>query len=278
MDTPGFNDTHKSEVEVLQDLASWLKSTYESNIRLNGIVYLHPIASPRIESSVIRNFKMFRQLCGKEALNSVVLATTFWSSLAEADGLSREQELRTRPELWGAMLSHGSIMKRLIDQQNALDIVGMLIGKPRVTLQIQHELVEDNKLLVDTAAGKVMNEELLRVMHYSQEQLDSVKQHLHEAVKEHDYTLQPLLAGEQQRIQRELNTVRQQQNQLRGVLPIERFGIWLEDRRELNLAPLVRAGKKWYFDLLDGFSEVGLGRRRLPPGHTRVEWTNAGHS
>ena len=41
MRSPGFNDTSKSDTEILQDISQWLRETYEEDNKLSGIVYLH---------------------------------------------------------------------------------------------------------------------------------------------------------------------------------------------------------------------------------------------
>ncbi|KAF1834618.1 hypothetical protein BDW02DRAFT_497877 [Decorospora gaudefroyi] len=215
VDTPGFNDTHKSETEVLQDIAQWLKESYEGDTRLNGIIYLHSISNVRMEGSALRNLKMFRQLCGEKPLKNVILATTFWSEVAKEDALRREEQLRMVPEFWGDMLDHGSTMKRLVDQSSALEIVSLLIKKPQITLQIQQELVEDNRSLLDTAAGQAVNEELLRLERKHAEDLQRVQKQLQEAFKEHDEEMQQILNKQQQRLDLEIDRVRKQQEQLR---------------------------------------------------------------
>lgn len=45
IDTPGFDDTNKKDVEVLRDIAGWLGVTYKKKILLSGLIYLHPIDS-----------------------------------------------------------------------------------------------------------------------------------------------------------------------------------------------------------------------------------------
>jgi hypothetical protein len=234
VDTPGFNDTHKSETEVLQDLASWLRGTYEKNTRLNGIIYLHSLVNVRMEGSALRNLKMFRQLCGKEPLKNVILATTFWSKVAKDDALRREEQLKTTPEFWGDMIDRGSIIKRLANRKSALEIVGLLIQKPQVTLQIQHELVEDQKSLVDTAAGQAVNEELIRIAQKHQQDLKRIKEEMQEALKERDDEMQQILEQQEQRLDREFDKVRQQQEQLRYDRRAERRSIVSDYDSRLN--------------------------------------------
>ncbi|KAF2180593.1 hypothetical protein K469DRAFT_794310, partial [Zopfia rhizophila CBS 207.26] len=57
---------------------------------------------------------MFRQLCGKEPLRNMILATTFWSEVARQDALGREEQVKTAPGFWGDMLESGSTMKQIV--------------------------------------------------------------------------------------------------------------------------------------------------------------------
>ena len=40
VDTPGFDDTDRSDTEVLREIASWLTASYSNSIKLHGIIYL----------------------------------------------------------------------------------------------------------------------------------------------------------------------------------------------------------------------------------------------
>ena len=51
--TPGFDDTNKSDTEILQDIASWLFQSYTPTDKPAGIVYLHRITGGRMEDSRI---------------------------------------------------------------------------------------------------------------------------------------------------------------------------------------------------------------------------------
>ena len=105
VDTPGFDDTNRSDTEVLREIAAWLTDSYSNKIRLNGIIYLHRITDIRLQGSAKKNLIMFKKLCGAEALSSVILTTTMWDSVSPKDGENREEQLRQTPEFWGWMIS-----------------------------------------------------------------------------------------------------------------------------------------------------------------------------
>lgn len=214
VDTPGFNDTFKSETEVLQLIADWLRDSYKSHTQLNGLIYLHNINNPRMEGSALRNFKMFRQLCGNDPLKNIVLVTTFWGIGDEQKSMDREKELSTREDFWGEMLARGSTIKRVTDRNSALDIVSGLLDKSPRALKIQRELVEEEKPLIDTAAGQVVNEELVRLEQKYTEELERMQRQMDEA-REHDNELREILEKEQQKLSKDLNRLQKQQEQLK---------------------------------------------------------------
>ncbi|THH15941.1 hypothetical protein EUX98_g9380, partial [Antrodiella citrinella] len=81
IDTPGFDDTVKTEAEILRLISTYLAKTYEAGRRLHGIVFLHRITDVRMGGVAKKNFRLFRKLCGDETLRSVIIATTMWQDV-----------------------------------------------------------------------------------------------------------------------------------------------------------------------------------------------------
>jgi len=163
VDTPGFDDTNMSDLEVLRILASWLSMAYENKIRLNGIIYLHRITDVRMQGSGGRNLKIFQAMCGLPALSNVTLATTRWDEIAEDLGTHRERELEETQDYWGWMKQNGSRIERHYDNRDsALRLIDMYLDFPRrVSLEIQEELVLGGKQLEQTRAGREVEKDLL---------------------------------------------------------------------------------------------------------------------
>ncbi len=166
VDTPGFNDTFRSETDVLRDISDWLASTYRSHLQLlSGIIYLHGIDSPKMPGSAFRNLKMFEALVGSDALRNVVLATTMWDTVKAFIGESRESELKET--FWKGLIERGSITARVYpDRRSAMAILERTAFDQRegsssgARLAIQRELVDENLSLEDTAAGQVIVERM----------------------------------------------------------------------------------------------------------------------
>lgn len=138
MDTPGFDDTNLSDAVIATKILEWLHSSYHSGIRLNGIVYLHSIATPRMQGSALRNLRIFRKLCGDEGLKNVVLATTFWDEVDPSVASRREKELIEDNNYWGKMIMHGSQVKRLgLDRKSALHVLSTVGAHAKIALDVQ---------------------------------------------------------------------------------------------------------------------------------------------
>ncbi|KAF2000625.1 hypothetical protein P154DRAFT_199661 [Amniculicola lignicola CBS 123094] len=215
IDSPGFNDTFRSESEVLQDIAEWLKDSYQNRQKLSGVVYMHPIKNERMEGSAMRNLKMFRELCGDEPLKNVILVTSFWDQVQQATARMREEELRTTPEFWGRMIGRGSRINRFEGRESALHIIMSLVNRNPLPFLIQHEMVEERKELVQTAAGIAVNEELARLEAKHTKDLEDIKREHQEALATRDKELQEELLFQRHKLEEDIEKVQRQQRMLR---------------------------------------------------------------
>lgn len=156
MDTPGFDDTTRSDAEILEQIVQFLCTQYELGIPLKGIIYMHRITDNRMSGSAQRYFEMFMKLCGNQNLENVVLLTTMWSELKdEGKGLQRERELRR--EFWTTMEKNGSTIRRFDGSRSMAEaFVCRLMRKDSIVLDIQDELVGQGKRLDQTKAGQLV--------------------------------------------------------------------------------------------------------------------------
>ena len=99
---------------------------------------------------------MLRKLCGDAAMRNVVLVTNMWDEVSPDTGKAREYELYNNffklPMLKGArMFQHHNTVA------SAHEIVRLIMANPPVVLQIQRELVIEEKDILNTAAGDAIN-------------------------------------------------------------------------------------------------------------------------
>lgn len=180
VDTPGFNDTNRSDTEILTAVADWMKGSYKADMRLSGIIYLHDISDTRMTNSGLLNLNMFRNLCGDHNLKNVILATTKWGVTPLQDARRREKDLTSDTRFWRPMIAAGAVVRRFENSpESATDLVKKILDKgQKIVPTIQQEVVDGTKL-ADTQAGAVIEATIARL----QKQHDQEKQALLEEVQ-----------------------------------------------------------------------------------------------
>jgi len=161
VDCPGFNDTHRSDTEVLGEIAKVLSSQYlvSKNLRLRGILYFRDITKMRMEGSDVRTLNLFARLVGKEAFAHIVFVTTRWENKGvEEQKLFEKRERQLKDEFWREMILEGSYLQRFYGTKDSAEgIISQVVGAADpVVLRIQHELIEKEMELAATAAGSVL--------------------------------------------------------------------------------------------------------------------------
>jgi hypothetical protein len=214
LDSPGFNDTYRSDTDVLRGISSFLSDTYSQGFHLSGILYLHPISNARMEGSSLRNLRMFRKLVGDGALSNVLLVSTHWSRVSAGEGNHREADLRNK--FWKPFLDNGSTMTRHTDTAaSARALLDSLVDKARVVLDIQRELVDEGMALVDTAAGSELNQELIELQVRHQEELRRVRDEMDDAIRASDERAQSELTEVRRQLEDQIAVTRRSQDKLR---------------------------------------------------------------
>jgi hypothetical protein len=178
IDTPGFDDSGRSDGETLQELAYYLAAAYTHDIQISGIIYLHRITDTRLQGSASRALRAFKKMLGESNYCGVVLATTRWDELAydqlrTAEG--RHQELSEK--FWADIKEQGGQILRLTAGRNdAMNIVRHIVNKDRrITLAFQRELMETKLPLCMTGPGIILFEPTTKEYENLQEQLSNVE-------------------------------------------------------------------------------------------------------
>ncbi|KZP04217.1 hypothetical protein FIBSPDRAFT_941125, partial [Athelia psychrophila] len=162
VDTPGFDDTNRSDIEILAQIAGWFVKVYKEKVPLSAIIYLHRISDNKMAGSPLRNLQMFACMCGQGAMPRVILGTTMWSEIAAVTGERRERELET--SFWADMIQQGSTVQRFGDSyESAWQIVGKLPTEQENVI-LSREIYDDKKKLNETAAGVKLTEDLNKLI------------------------------------------------------------------------------------------------------------------
>ena len=140
---------------------------------------------------------MLQKICGPDALKNVLLTTTQWSNVAQAQGEKREGELRDG-EFWGELMKEGAAVARFMGtKESGLDLISKLIENEPKPLHIQDEMEVRNMALVETNVGKFMNNELISLQKKYEKDLEDLERARQNAIKEKDDEMEKILAQEQ---------------------------------------------------------------------------------
>lgn len=152
IDTPGFDDRQRTEVDILKLVAKHLMDTYCSGTHLNGVVFLQPINQPRVGASEASRTRLFKKLLGDQAFRRVIIGGTMWTSREDAERKIAQRKKRT--DIWGDMVQGGA---RAVAYDNtregAVAIIRALMRHQPGELLIQRELAV-GKSLQETSAGR----------------------------------------------------------------------------------------------------------------------------
>ncbi|KAF8132012.1 P-loop containing nucleoside triphosphate hydrolase protein [Boletus edulis] len=161
VDTPGFDDTFKSDLEILNMISDWLSLSYKKEKLLSGILYLHRITDNRMAGTPLKNLRVFRKLCGKDALDKVYLTTTMWDEVDQSIGEERLEELKK--EYWKSMVAQGAqIFRCSSNDGSAKELILKILNREdvRKALRLQKEISDEAKELKETKAGQVLYDQL----------------------------------------------------------------------------------------------------------------------
>ncbi|KAI6045344.1 P-loop containing nucleoside triphosphate hydrolase protein, partial [Pisolithus marmoratus] len=223
VDTPGFDDTYKSDREILRTIADWLeencsllhhKNRYRGDVKLTGVVYTHRISDNRMSGSVCKNLDLFGKLCGENAAQRVRLVTTMWDKQPANTTIWQNRASQLEGNFWKPLISLGARHERFNNtQKSAWNIVNGLVQARTPLVQgqsvdasvanallIQEEMVVAEKELNETSAGKTLYSRLRQAL---LEQKHALKD-LGDALAEKDPNAREQLRAERKKAEAEM--------------------------------------------------------------------------
>ncbi|KAF7424178.1 hypothetical protein PC9H_009481 [Pleurotus ostreatus] len=208
VDTPGFDDTTKSDTDVLAMIAAFLTASYEQGKTLSGIIYLHRISDFRMSGLSTRNFRMLRHLCGEKTLKNLAIVTNMWGEVPAAVGEAREAELASQDLFFKPALDKGATLLRHINTlDSAMNVLRYIIGNTPLPLQIQSEMVDSGMALSETAAGGELRAELAALINKHEQEIRTLKSEMDQALRLKDQELRDELGVEISKLQSEANRI-----------------------------------------------------------------------
>jgi hypothetical protein len=168
LDTPGFDDTSRSDTDVLQTIANATNELYNRGRCVDGVIYMHPIIDPRMSGAALKSLGIFRRICGEKYFPHIALVSTKWESLkgmeARVAAESRQRDLIQNREFWGDLVDQGSVpFQHDGSVQSARHIVKRLLERSKgAFLKLQVEMGQ-GKTLAQTEAGSFVEGQVLKM-------------------------------------------------------------------------------------------------------------------
>ncbi|KZT74203.1 hypothetical protein DAEQUDRAFT_294098 [Daedalea quercina L-15889] len=219
VDTPGFDDTSKSDSDVLAIIATYLAQLRRKGVRIRGVVYLHRITDNRMGGTALRNFRMFEAICGDCGMNNAVIVLNMWDRAKSEVYEAREKELRESELFFKPAVTAGAYMMRHDGSaQSAEAILHYLVSKTSAYLQIQTEMIDDMKAIHMTKAGLALLGDLTSKEFQHIEELRRVREEREDARSRKDLSDEEELDNAEKRLESLRRKLAEEQQRLRQAL------------------------------------------------------------
>ncbi|KAJ3509700.1 hypothetical protein NMY22_g16206 [Coprinellus aureogranulatus] len=223
VDTPGFDDTTKTDSEILKLIADFLATSYQNGTKLMGLLFIHRISDFRMGGISLKNFKTFRKLCGESTLRNVIIVTNMWGEVTPQLGAQREHELSSSEDFFKPALDKGAKMLRHHNTlESGHEIVRHILRNNPMALQIQKEIVEEKKDVSQTAAADEIERELRAEKERQRIEAERVKRELEEATRKREEELRKQREEDARRRQAELDRIAAEQRRVQEQMERER--------------------------------------------------------
>ena len=187
-DSPGFGDTYRDDASILADLDEALAELFcEKDVKTVGVLFLHSLTDAKMKGGAMRNLILLDKLVGTNNLQRCRLVTTKQSLALARHPDIIEKELRDNKDFWKPLLDNGANMVRFEDStDSALKIIKPLVGRSKVVLRVTDETQRQMRVLGDTAAGREVNQEIIRAKEEAQKVIHQCKEHYRQAMSRMD--------------------------------------------------------------------------------------------
>jgi len=235
---------------------SWVSLTkifsYSAGVKLAGVIYVHRISDDRFGGLAVKNFRMFRELCGEKTLKNVVLMTNMWGRVTPQDGLDREQQLRD--EYFQAAIAKGAQLRRHNNTpESARAILRKILENDPVTLRIQRELIDEGKDIRQTRAGAELNREINEAVEKCQEEIKEMEENMRKAMEDKDEETREELEGERRRMQEEMERRQREAEEMQS--KFEEARREMEERISARHEAQVKKMQETYDAILRGYED-----------------------
>jgi len=193
----------------LKSIAAFLGESYSAGAKLAGVIYVHRISDDKFGGLAVKNFRMFRELCGEQTLKNVILMTNMWERVTPEQGADREQQLRDK--YFKAAIEKGAQLCRHTNSpESTQEILRKILKNEPLVLKIQDELIDQGKDIGQTGAGEELNREICEVVERYQREIGGVEESMREAMEKKDEESREELEEEKRRMEEEMEKLREE--------------------------------------------------------------------
>ena len=219
---------------------SWVRLTevfrYSAGGKLAGVIYVHRISDPRFGNLAAKNFRMFRELCGEKTLKNIVLMTNMWGQVTPQQGADRERQLKDK-HFKAAIEKGARLCRHTNTPESARAILGTILKNRPVVLKIQRELVDEQKDIERTGAGKELSREICKVMVKYQSNIKELEEGIRQgAAEDEDGESRDEMEEEKRRLEEEAERLRKDLEDMKSKFE--------EARREMERRVKARIGEQ----------------------------------
>jgi len=229
------------------DPSYWAQLTgifrYSAGATLAGVIYVHRISDDKFGGLAVKNFRMFRELCGEKTLKNVVLMTNMWGRVTPQQGADREQQLKDR--YFNAAIEKGAqIYRHHNTPESARVILRKILKNQPVVLKIQRELIDEGMDIGQTGAGVELNREIREVVEKYQRDVRELEENMLKAMEEKDEESREELEEEKRRMQEEMEKLRKDSAEMKSKFEEARRS--MEERINVRFETQVRRIQEAY--------------------------------
>ena len=175
---------------------------------------MHRISDNRMSGSVGRNLDLFNRLCGDRAIERVRLVTSMWDVKMDKTAAKRRENRVSEltSNFWKPLIDAGAQYERFENtKKSAWDIIRDATAHESETVLLQEELVDAERRLGETAAGKAIYSRFEKLL---QVQTETLQQLANEAKLQHDPKLAKGLEDKCRKIEARLENTREEMEAL----------------------------------------------------------------
>ncbi|KAL4077505.1 hypothetical protein J3A83DRAFT_1598690 [Scleroderma citrinum] len=144
VDTPGLDNTRSSQKMVLKKTEDWLAAIYRRSIKPTGVIYTYCISEAHESGTKSNNFRLFSDLCGREAADRVRVVTTMWDEADVAFAETVEHTMKAGP--WKSLLDAGACCARFHNTTESAWEIVLGLGDTKKALLVQEDHAMRKKL------------------------------------------------------------------------------------------------------------------------------------